>query len=172
LSGKRLPLTPFHLGPALFLGLVLLRYLDFPTFLIANIIVDVEPLIIILLDLDYPLHGFLHSFIGGTLVALTLTMIMVRVRGRFDHILSIFKIEQESSARKILAASLLGVYIHILLDSRMHPDVRPFYPLTINPFLGKSILVGLEVHMWCIWMFIAGLVIYAIMLILRIRSHK
>ncbi|MCD6469806.1 hypothetical protein J7L29_03290 [Candidatus Bathyarchaeota archaeon] len=136
LSEKILPLTPFHLGPALFLGLALLRYLDFPTFLIANVIVDVEPLIIILLGLGYPLHGFLHSFIGGTLAAIALAMVMVRVRGRFNHILSIFKIEQESSAGRILAASLLGVYIRILLDSRMHPDVKPFYPIPINPFLG------------------------------------
>ena len=165
LSEKILPLTPFHLGPALFLGLALLRYLDLPTFLIANVIVDVEPLIIILLDLGYPLHGFLHSFIGGTLAAIALTM--VRVRGRFNHILSIFKIEKESSAGKILAASLLGVYIRILLDSRMHPDVKPFHPIPINPFLGGGVLVGLEIHMWCMWMFIAGLIIYAAMLTSR-----
>ena len=155
-----MPLTPFHLGPALFLGLVLLRYLDFPTFLIANVIVDVEPLTVLLLDLNCPLHGFLHSFLGGTLMAIALTVAMARVRERLNYILSTLKIEQETTARKILAASLLGIYIHILLDSRMHPDIRPFYPLDINPFLSRSMLVGLEVHMLCIWMFIAGLIMY------------
>jgi len=167
-----LPLTPFHLGPALFLGLVLLRYLDFPTFLIANVIVDIEPLTVILLDLNYPLHGFLHSFLGGTLMAIVLTVVMAGVRERFNHILSIFKIEQESTTRKIMTASLLGIYTHILLDSRMHPDVRPFYPLDINPFLSRSMLAGLEVHMLCKWMFIGGLITYTTMLILRARSRK
>lgn len=167
-----MPLTPFHLGPALFLGLILLKYLDFPTFLIANVIVDVEPLTVILLDLNCPLHGFLHSFLGGTLMAIALTVAMAGVREKFNHILSIFKIEQETTTRKILAASLLGIYIHILLDSRMHPDIRPFYPLDINPFLSRSMLVGLEVHMLCIWMFIGGLITYTVMLILRARSCK
>jgi len=125
-----------------------------------------------LLDLNCPLHGFLHSFLGGTLMAIALTVVMAGVRERFNHILSIFKIEQETTTRKILAASLLGIYIHILLDSRMHPDVKPFYPLDINPFLSRSMLAGLEVHMLCIWMFIGGLITYTVMLILKARSRK
>jgi len=105
-------------------------------------------------------------------MAIALTVAMAGVRERFNHILSIFKIEQETTTRKILAASLLGIYIHILLDSRMHPDIRPFYPLDINPFLSRSMLAGLEVRMLCIWMFIGGLITYTVMLILRARSCK
>ena len=153
-----MPFTPFHLGPALFLGLVLLRFLDFPTFLIANVIVDIEPFTVILLNLNYPLHGFLHSFLGGTLLAIALTAFMAGVRIRFNRILSAFKIEQETSTGKILSASLLGIYIHIILDSYMHSDIRPFYPLDINPFLSRSMLVGLKINMLCTWMFIAGLI--------------
>jgi len=167
-----LPFTPFHLGPALFLGLVLLRFLDFPTFLIANVIVDIEPFTVILLNLNYPLHGFLHSFLGGTLLAIALTALMTGVRMRFDRILTAFKIEQKTSTGKILFASLLGIYIHIILDSYMHSDIRPFYPLDINPFLSRSMLVGLKINMLCTWMFIAGLITYAILLILWARSHR
>ncbi|NOQ38614.1 hypothetical protein GQ472_07065, partial [archaeon] len=64
-----MPFTPFHLGPALFLGLVFFRYLNLPAFLIANVIVDVEPFVVLLFGLDYPLHGFFHSFLGGSLIA-------------------------------------------------------------------------------------------------------
>ena len=61
----QMPFTPFHLGPALFLGLLLFRLVDLPTFLAANVILDLEPLAVLLLDLDYPLHGLFHSFLGG-----------------------------------------------------------------------------------------------------------
>ena len=51
-----MPFTPYHLGPGLFFGLLLFRYLDFPAFLIANIVVDVEPFLV----LAFGLHQFLH----------------------------------------------------------------------------------------------------------------
>jgi len=167
-----MPLTPFHLGPALFLGLVFFSFLDFPTFLLANVIVDVEPLLVFLLDLDYPLHGFFHSFLGGTLAALFLAFIMMKIRGAFSGWLRFFKLEQEYSLKSILAASLSGVYIHILLDSRMHIDIKPFYPLDLNPFLGRGILVGFEVYTICIWTGILGIIVYGIKLFLTIRKEK
>jgi len=40
-----MPFTPFHLGPALLLGLMLSKYIDLATFLFANILVDLEPLL-------------------------------------------------------------------------------------------------------------------------------
>jgi len=167
-----MPLTPFHLGPALFLGLVFFSFLDFPTFLLANVIVDVEPMLVFLLDLDYPLHGFFHSFLGGTLAALLLAFIMMKIRGAFSGWLRFFKLEQEYSLKSILAASLSGVYIHILLDSRMHVDIKPFYPLDLNPFLGRGILVGFEVYTICIWMAILGVIVYGIKLFLTTRKGK
>ena len=167
-----MPLTPFHLGPVLFLGLVFFSFLDFPTFLLANVIVDVEPLLVFLLDLDYPLHGFFHSFLGGTLVALLLAFVMMKIRGAFSGWLRFFKLEQEYSLKSILAASLSGVYIHILLDSRMHIDIKPFYPLDMNPFLSRGTLVGFEVHTVCIWMAILGIIVYGIKLFLTARKEK
>ena len=169
-----MPLTPFHLGPALLLGLIFLRFLDFPTFLVANVIVDVEPILVILLNpVDYPLHGFLHTFLGGTILAFPLAWVMNKIRGFLSPLLVFFKIEQESSFKKALLASLSGIYIHILLDSRMHLDIRPFYPFGFNPFLNRSMLVGLELHMLCVWAFIAGVVIYGIkILLLFLKGRK
>ena len=59
-----MPFTPFHLGSALLFGLVFFRYLDFPTFLVAHIIVDLEPFFILALKLDLPIHGLFHSFLA------------------------------------------------------------------------------------------------------------
>ena len=105
--------TPLHFRSALFLGLMLLQYLDFPTFLIANVIVDIKPFAVMLLNLNCPLHGFYISFLGGTSFATALTAFMAGVRMRFNRIL-LALIEQETTTRKILSASLLGIYIHII----------------------------------------------------------
>jgi len=69
-----MPFTPFHLGQALFFGLLLFRHIHFPTFIMANIIVDLESFFIMLLGLDYPLHGFFHSFVGGSLIAMKVSL--------------------------------------------------------------------------------------------------
>jgi len=161
-----MPLTPFHLGPAILLGLIFLRYVDLPTFMIANVIVDIEPMFIILFNLDLTHHQFLHTFLGGTLVVFILTWIMKKIRSKFSPLLMFLKIEQKASLRNIFLASLSGIYIHIILDSRMHMDIRPFYPLMVNPFLNGSISSVLSVYMFCIWSFIGGLIVYAIRLVI------
>jgi membrane-bound metal-dependent hydrolase YbcI (DUF457 family) len=167
-----MPLTPYHLGPAFLVGLLLLSCIDFPTFVIASVIVDVEPMVILLLKLDMPLHGFFHSFIGGTLAALALTAFMAKFRKSFSGLLSFFRLERETSLKGILAAALLGVYIHLLLDSTMHADMQPFYPLAINPLLEQGPLAGLTATMICVWCFIGAIVVYAAKLLLIWRRQK
>jgi len=48
-----MPFTPFHLGPALTIGLPLRRFIHAPTFIVANVIVDVEPFLVMVLGLNY-----------------------------------------------------------------------------------------------------------------------
>lgn len=159
-----MPLTPFHLGPGLLIGLLLLSYIDFPTFLVASVIVDVEPIMVLIFDLDYPLHGFFHSFLGGTIAAFLLAAVMSKVRKSLSPLLSYFRLEQKSTFKNILLASLSGINIHILLDSRMHIDIRPFYPLDLNPFLSGSTIPGLWMHILCVWCFMGAVFIYVVRL--------
>jgi membrane-bound metal-dependent hydrolase YbcI (DUF457 family) len=154
-----MPFTPFHLGPALLIGLILFNYLDFPTFLIANIIIDIEPLTVLLMGLDSPLHGFFHSFIGGTIASIFLTLIVLRVRKFVSPLMEFFYREQNWSQRKILSASISGVYLHIFLDSFLYTDIRPFYPFRSNPLLsGWS--MGFTVYYFCVFSSVAGLIFY------------
>jgi hypothetical protein len=88
-----MPLTPFHLGPGLFIPLLLLNIMDLPTFLIASVIMDIEPILVLSLALQYPLHGFLHTFLGGSIVALVLIVVMFRFRKLFSPKMSFFKLE-------------------------------------------------------------------------------
>jgi len=161
-----LPFTPFHLGPALLLGLLLLRYIDFPTFVVANIIVDIESFLVLALGLNYPLHGFLHTFLGGSIIALLLAMVMNEVRELLSPLLSSFRLEQETSFKGVLLASVFGVYLHILLDAPLYIDIQPFYPLDTNPFYVGSVSFGAAVYSLCTWCFLGAAVIYAIRLLL------
>jgi len=161
-----MPFTPYHLGPALFVGLVFLGFIDFPTFLVGSVIVDMEPFLVLTFNLDYPLHGLFHSFLGGTLVALPLTRVMYQIREKLSPLLSFFKLEQKVSFKSILVAALSGIYIHILLDSRIYTDIQPFYPSTYNPLLTTGIFAGLDSYMYCIWSFYGAAIIYIIRLIL------
>ena len=67
-----MPFTPFHLGPALGIGLPLRKYVHVPTFVMASVILDFEPFLVIYLGLDYPLHGYMHTFLSALLVGLLL----------------------------------------------------------------------------------------------------
>ena len=155
-----MPFTPFHLGPALFFGLLLFRYLYLPSFFVASIIIDIEPFLVLALDLNYPLHGFFHSFMGGSVVAFFLSLIMLRLRNPILRIMSVFKLEQSSSPKKIMLTSLAGVYLHILMDSQMYTDIKPLYPFELNPFHQSSIFIGLDMFTFSAILFFAGLTLY------------
>jgi len=152
------PFTPFHLGPALFFGLLLFRYLDFPAFLVANVIVDIEPFLVIFLSLHYPLHGFFHSYLGGTIVGIATGVGIYFLRDRLNKILARFKVQQEPSFARVLYTSLFGAYFHIFLDSFLYGEMNPFYPLTGNPFL-KVVGSG-AVYEFCTVSLIFGLFLY------------
>ena len=71
-----MPFTPFHLGPALCLGIPLQKFIHAPTFILANVILDIEPLIVMLLRLFYPLHSYLHTFIAAIGVGIIFGLLM------------------------------------------------------------------------------------------------
>ena len=167
-----MPFTPYHLGPGLFVGLLLLSFIDFPTFLVASVIVDVEPLLVLILGLHYPLHGFFHSLLGGTLVAVPLALVMYRIRDQLSPLLTFFRLEQKISFKRVLGAALAGIYIHILLDSLIYTDIQPFYPSAFNPLLTTGISAGLGSYSLCIWSFLGAAVIYVIRLAVVYRKKS
>jgi len=167
-----MPLTPFHFGPALFFGLLLFGFTDLATFLVSNVIVDLEPFLIVFLGLNYPLHGFFHSFIGGTIAAVILAFVMFRLSNITEKMMKLFRFEQKASWKKIMAASLLGAYSHILLDSPLYPDIRPFYPFDVNPFFSNDMFIAINIYMFCIFCFLAGAIIYVVKLAVQARKHQ
>ena len=164
-----MPFTPFHLGPGLFFGLLSSRYLDVPTFLVASIVLDVEPLLVMTLGLSYPLHGFFHTLFGGAIVAILLAFVTVKLNKPISWIASIFKLPRKTSLRSIVLSYISGISLHILLDSPLYSDIRPFYPWNFNPLYSDSVFVGIEIYALSALPFLAGLILYAY---IALRSWK
>ena len=163
-----MPFTPFHLGPGLLISLIFLSFIDIPTFLIASVIIDVEPFLVLIFHLNYPLHGFFHSFLGGFIVAVLLSMVMSKIRRYFTPLLTFFKIEQSISFKKILFSSTCAIFIHILLDSPIYLDIQPFFPFEFNPFYRSTVMPGLIIYLLCAWCFVGAIFVYVI----RLLQHK
>ncbi len=164
-----MPFTPFHLGPALAIGLPMRKWIHLPTFILANIIIDIEPLVVILLGLSYPLHGYLHTFIGALITGALLGIIMYRVEKRLGYIWRKLFLETETNPdlRMFVTAGISGTLLHVLLDSPLYNDIKPLYPLDINPFYNPDLTA--IIYGACILMGITG-IIYYIYIVIKCSS--
>lgn len=153
-----MPFTPFHLGPALLFGIVLFRWLDFPTFLAANVIVDTRAVLVFFGVHNGRLHGPLHTFVFGTILALVLSVSVYSAKPFLNRLLDPFQLEQARAWRNVVAAALVGVFLHICLDSMLYTDIRPFYPMSFNPFFG--LLSAFEVYGLCVLASVFGVITY------------
>lgn len=98
-------------------------------FIIANIVIDIEVIINVLLGYR-PLHAILHTYWAATVIGL-LSGVAVNGVGRL--------VEQNRETwtlRPALLGGVLGGLSQPILDSVMHVDVRPFWPVSeANPML-------------------------------------
>jgi len=145
-----MPFTPFHFGPAILIGLLALKYLDLPTFVAANIVVDWRAALFFL-GL-WPFGGNLHSwpstYPGALLSGLILAGAMFYIRPYLQESLEEMKISQSFSRRKILFSAVSGVMLHVTLDAFHHPMIQPFIFENVRPFFG--LLSTAEVRMVCL----------------------
>lgn len=166
------PLTPYHLGPGGFLGILLLKWIDFPTLIIASAILDIEPIMVLVFNLSYPLHGVFHSFFGAILVSLVLIVVMKYFREYFSPIMAVFNIEQEIRLRNISFGAFLGTFSHILLDAPIYSEMNPFFPLIGNPFLIASSFSRIYISIFCVYCFLGAILSYFLLLIIKIMKRR
>jgi len=160
-----MPFTPLHLGPAIVFGYPLRRKIHWPTFIVANVLVDVEPLLVftgVLTVGGYPLHGYLHTFLASLVAGSALGYAMFRLdrflRGFFEKL---HLVEGGVGLREYILGGVLGWSLHVLFDSPLYTDIRPLYPLQLNPLLLPLNLVEpylSSVHA----LLLAGLLLYVV----------
>ena len=127
-----MPLTPLHLAA----GMPLKKWISLKAFIIVNILIDLEPGMILLFDMDtlgYPLHQGVHSLGGVTLAGCVTVAMLFTLR--------------VAALLPIVRGAFWGAYSHLFLDALVHSDVTPF-----GPFLqGNPVFLNLhaEVSLGC-----------------------
>jgi len=165
-----MPFTALHIGPALLVALILYPLLDTPTMLVSSIVLDIEPLMVILLGLPRPLHGTYHSLTVGTPIGIAVAVLMYLIRGYTSRYMEKLGLPQGGEFRGYLAASLVGIWGHILLDSFLYSDLSLIYPWRWNPLLGlSSNRVILNV---CLVSFPLTVIIYLLRVTLMTRARN
>ena len=167
-----IPFTPYHLGPSGLFGILFLKWVDLPTLLIASVIIDIEPIMVIVFNLPYPFHGFFHSFFGAFLVTLLLIFVMKYLREYFSPILVVFKLKQDITLRSISIGAFLGTFSHVLLDAPLYRGMNPFFPLLGNPFWIESSFANLYISLFCAYCSLGALLTYFIKFTIKISKNK
>lgn len=155
------PFTPFHLGSALLFGLAFSSTFNLLTLLTASVIPDVEPFCILVFDLSEPSHGFFHSYVGSSILAVLVAVVVYLLRDLLANVMLKFQVSQKSSFKQILFTSFVGVYSHVFLDSLLYHRMNPLYPLQGNPFVSLIPNIAyVAVYGFCGVSFILGIILY------------
>jgi membrane-bound metal-dependent hydrolase YbcI (DUF457 family) len=152
------PITPFHFGPGVLLHSAAPRRVSFIAFAAANGITDIESIYNVLAG-NFPVHRFLHTFVGAALVTgLTVALFMAMRRLARSVSLPNWFEWQQLSLGAVVAGAALGAFSHIVLDGIMHADMHPLAPWSgANPFFRVISLSTL--HAACIISGIAGVLL-------------
>ncbi len=138
-----MPITPFHFGPGAALQAIAPRQLSFLAFCAANVVIDVESLYN-LVHRREPVHAFLHTYVGATLVWLALAALFW-LGLRLPAIATRLRL----TLRQVAVGALLGAYSHVLLDSVMHADIQPLQPWSAANSLHRIVSLSF-LHWGCV----------------------
>lgn len=144
-----MPLTPFHFCPGLLVKAYSSRYFWFTSFVIANVLIDLEVLYYLSRN-DPPIHRYLHTYVGGVAMGLLAGLLMFGIVQTTRHVLPAhFRWVKELNCaprwkllRQSLFAGVIGGVSHILLDSFMHEEMNPFWPFVDGNVLAGTISVA------------------------------
>lgn len=150
-SGFFMPATPFHLAFGAGIKALCFSSFSFSIFCYVQILIDLESLYNLLFG-KYPIHGFLHTYLGSSLVAIFCGLSGVKFRALLKKVLSFIKLEHllevEVNLKVSMVSAFLGSLSHIVLDSIMHKDMSPLYPLSDSNIL-LSLLSLANLHLLC-----------------------
>jgi membrane-bound metal-dependent hydrolase YbcI (DUF457 family) len=158
------------MGPGLLLKSILQGSFSLMVFGWAQIIMDVQPLIVLIVGSGH-LHGFTHTFIGATLIG-----IASGLSGKYAAGFGLRVIDQAKflpiSWTVAMTSAFIGSYSHVVLDGIMHDDVQPFAPFAFdNPFL--SFITVDTLHKFCFYSGLVGAALYFLVLgFLRQKSQS
>jgi len=159
------------MGPGILIKALLQGSFSLMVFGWTQIVMDVQPLIGILSGAS-ELHGFTHTYVGATLLA-----VFAALSGKY---LSEWALKwllpaptHHAPIRWWVAgvSAAIGSYSHVAIDSLMHADMKPFAPFAdSNSLLGVISVATL--HRLCVYSGVAGGVLYFTIHYLVARRNK
>jgi membrane-bound metal-dependent hydrolase YbcI (DUF457 family) len=155
-----MPFTPYHFGPSGFVGLLLRKWIDIPVFVLANVIVDIEVLLVMVLRLGRPSHRYCHTLLIGAAVGALWGMAAYPLRGLFKRMMHGLRFRYETSFWKMAVSGMLGACMHVLVDGAYHHDVGVFWPSTrisLRRIVQDHISRG-QIRTACLALFVAAIV--------------
>ena len=165
-----MPFTPVHMGPGIAIKALLRGGFSLMVFGWTQIVMDIQPLIVLITGEGH-LHGFSHTYIGATILAI-FSALTGKYLSEFGlTILGITKTRPIVIGWYVsIISAFLGSYSHVLLDSIMHSDVVPFYPFFLtNQFQGMISIEAL--HKLCFYSGLIGAAIYYIVSLIIGKSE-
>jgi len=162
-----MPFTPLHFGWHGLVGALSFRHLCFPTFLLANIVVDIQPLLVLLGLINTPLHGISHSLLGSAVICFIFGIICIPVTPYYERYFKSKKLQYKKSNSKTIISAILGGWFHVITDAPIYSDLQPLFPYAHNPV--KQTLSYSFVSHICIY---SGLVFLLLFLIHVVKNFN
>lgn len=155
------------MGPGMLIKAVLQGYFSLIIFGWAQVLMDIQPLVAIATGKGN-VHGFSHTYIGASLIA-----IFAAWSGRWIYHWCMGFMEKDFTAYQkqlfdipvrlttgiCLLSAFIGTFSHVLLDSVMHADLEPFYPVSTDNRLLLIISIG-ALYKLCVYTGVAGGVVF------------
>ncbi|MES2205570.1 MAG: metal-dependent hydrolase [Pseudomonadota bacterium] len=154
-----MPFTPLHMGPAIVIKTLAQKRFSLMVFGWSQIVIDVQPLVVLLTNKGH-LHGFTHTYIGATLIAL-----FCALSGKYLGEIGLDLIKEHKYLpihwATAFISAFIGTYSHVFLDSIMHDDIQPFWPFSLQNNLNGIISIH-ALHIFCLATAIIGSVFFFI----------
>ena len=153
-----MPNTILHFGINSDVAFIWHKYFDLPSMILINVFINFESYVTIILRLTYPQHGYLHTFLIGTPVAVLATFLLYVLRNALGKLMKFLRLPYEASFRKMLISCVFGAWLHVFMDAFIYTDSRPFFPLQANPLYGH--INEVTMNLICVILFIPAIILY------------
>ena len=163
-----MPITPYHFGPSAFIGLVLKKWIDLPVFVLANVVVDLEVLVNNFLKLGWPVHRYVHTLLIGTIAGAVWGLAAYPLKDIFKWAMNLAQLTYQPNMLKMIISGILGIWLHNIIDSVYHTDVRLFWPNESKPLW--NLVSHNQLKYICIAFWIAAIAVYVVNLIISLKS--
>lgn len=148
------------MGPAAAFKFVGLDYFSFTLFGLSQILMDLEVLFRMMSG-QATLHGFSNTYLGATVIGAAAVLVGKPLCEFCFKLWNVafptrwLQVPMKISWPVATGSAFIGTYSHVLLDSIMHADARPWAPFSDANTM-HHVISDLNLHRLCLFLGISG----------------